>query len=541
MKLTLASIFTLGILFTFLLAVIAGALYALGIIEIWLLIGFTGVIFFLQWLLSPYLSDLVYQWLYRLKWIGIEGLEEKDKKVADFVKETCRKNKIKIPKIGFIEDDNPQAFTYGSAAFNARLVFTQGIFTYLDTEERKAVFAHEIGHIVHRDFIIMTFAAFIVSMLYHISQVLIRSRSRGKESGYKIVGFVAYIFYLVGTYILLFLSRLREYFADEFSVKATNNSDALATALIKVAYGIIAKPEEKRQSELLQGTRTLGIMDFKAAKGIGLTYLACLKLKSWEPIQKAFLFDLKNPWAFIYELNSSHPLVAKRIRRIEKIKDVKAFDFDKIEKYPIYKAKLYKNFFKDVFFEFLPLFLFIPFLIFSILLFFRFITLPFTLMHLFSFFLVALGLSIIAKTFYRYTNQPTKKSNIVELMADVYASPIRGVPVQLEGKIVGRGIPGFILSEDMMLQDKTGIIYLNYEGLVPFFSNIIFALFKLEKLVGKNCKVSGWFIRGLSPRIEIKTILTEGKEIKSWVRFLGIIIGFVIILIGISIFLFSIL
>jgi hypothetical protein len=35
----------------------------------------------------------------------------------------------------------------------------------------------------------------------------------------------------------------------------------------------------------MQGTRTLGIMDFKAAKGIGLAYIACLKLKSWEPIQ----------------------------------------------------------------------------------------------------------------------------------------------------------------------------------------------------------------------------------------------------------------
>jgi Zn-dependent protease with chaperone function len=541
MKLALASIFTLGILFTFLLAIIAGALYSLGIIEIWFVIVLTGIIFFLQWLLSPYISDIIYRWLYRLKWIGIEGLEEKDKKVADFVKEICRKNKIKVPKIGFIDDDNPQAFTYGSAAFNARLVFTEGIFTYLDTEERKAVFAHEIGHIVHRDFIIMTFAAFIISMLYHISQVLIRARSREKEAGYaKIIGFVAYIFYFIGTYILLFLSRIREYYADEFSVKATNNSDALAQALIKVAYGIIARPEEKKQTELMQGTRTLGIMDFKAAKGIGLTYLACLKLKSWEPIQKAFLFDLKNPWAFIYELNSSHPLVAKRIKRIEKIKDVKAFDFDKIEKYPIDKKKLYTNFFKDIFFEFLPLFPFVLFPTFILLVLFNVITLPFSIIHLLGMFFVGLGLSIIAKTFYRYTSATHKKSNILDLMGDVYASPIRGIPVELEGVIVGRGIPGLILSEDMMLQDKTGITYLNYEGLVPFFSNLIFAIFKLERLVGKECKVFGWFIRGLSPRIELKSILVEGKEIKSWIRFWGILIGIFIILVGIAFsFLFS--
>jgi Zn-dependent protease with chaperone function len=539
MKLALASIFTLGILFAFLLAIIAGVLYALRIIEIWFLIIFTAVIFFLQWLLSPYISDIIFQWLYKLKWIGIEGLEKKDKKVADFIKETCRKNKIKIPKIGFIDDDNPQSFCYGSAAFNARLIFTEGIFTYLDTEERKAVFGHELGHIVHRDFIIMTLAAFLVALLYHVSQVLLRAkedRERGKAA---IIGVVAYIFYLIGTYVLLFLSRIREYFADEFSVKATNNSDALASALIKIAYGIIARPDEKRQVELMQGTRTLGIMDFKAAKGIGLTYLACLKLKSWEPIQKTFLFDLKNPWAFIYELNSSHPLVAKRIRRIEKIKDVKAFDFDKIEKYPIDRKRLYTTFFKDIFFEFLPLFFFVLFSAFSVLLFLKLITLPLTLIHLFSIFFIGLGLSIVAKTLYRYSVALPKKSNILELMGDVYASPIRGTLVELDGKIVGRGIPGLILSEDMMFQDKTGLIYLNYEGLIPFFSNLVFAIFKLEKLVGKSCKVFGWFIRGLSPRIELKTILTEGKEIKSWVRFLGIIVGVAIVLIGVFIFLLS--
>jgi hypothetical protein len=90
-----------------------------------------------------------------------------------------------------------------------------------------------------------------------------------------------------------------------------------------------------------------------------------------------------------------------------------------------------------------------------------------------------------------------------------------------------------------MFQDETGLIYLNYEGLIPFFSNLVFAIFKLEKLIGKSCKVYGWFIRGLSPRIELKTILIEGKEIKSRVKFLGIIVGVLIILIGIFIFLLS--
>jgi hypothetical protein len=88
----------------------------------------------------------------------------------------------------------------------------------------------------------------------------------------------------------------------------------------------------------------------------------------------------------------------------------------------------------------------------------------------------------------------------------------------------------------MMFQDETGLIYLNYEGLIPFFSNLVFATLKLEKLIGKSCKVYGWFIRGLSPRIELEKIVVEGKEIKSRVKFLGIIVGGLISLIGFFIF-----
>jgi hypothetical protein len=86
MRLILASIFTLGILFVFLLAIIAGILYALGIIEFWFLIIFTAIIFLLQWLLSPYISDLIFQCFYKLKWISIEDLGIEDKEVANFIK-----------------------------------------------------------------------------------------------------------------------------------------------------------------------------------------------------------------------------------------------------------------------------------------------------------------------------------------------------------------------------------------------------------------------------------------------------------------------
>ncbi|MEM5811966.1 MAG: zinc metalloprotease HtpX [Candidatus Aenigmatarchaeota archaeon] len=549
MKLAIVSIFTLGILFAFLLSIILGVLYFLGKLDLLFSIIFTGIIFFLQWLISPYFSDIIYRWFYKLKWISFEDLERGDMEVAEFIKKTCNKYKIKIPKIGFIDDNNPQIFCYGSAAFNARIVFTSGIFTYLNTEERKAVFGHELGHIVHRDFIIMTIAAFLLSLLYHISQALFKSirntsqapsrGSRSNRGGIAIIlGVVSYIFYLIGTYILLWLSRTREYYADEFSAKETNNTDALASALIKIAYGIIARPEEKKQRELMHGTRTLGIMDFKAAKGIGLAYINGLKLRSWEPIEKILLFDLKNPWAFIYELGSSHPLTAKRIKRLEKVKNVTMFDFERIDKkYPIDTKLLHANFLRDIFFIFLPpIFILTSFSLIILLSFLNLVTLPFTLPQLIILLFVGVGIMIILKTTYLYPEEEPKKTNLLELMGDVYASPIRGKAVEIDGEIVGRGIPGLILSEDMMLQDDTGLVYLNYEGIFPLFSNLVFALFKLDKLIGQKVKIRGWFVRDLAPRISLKEIVVEGKIIKSRARTLGIISGIIMILLSLILF-----
>ena len=66
---------------------------------------------------------------------------------------------------------------------------------------------------------------------------------------------IAYIFYVIGNYALLYLSRVREYFADKFSAEHTDPND-LAQALIKIALGILATPENNR---LVESTKHIGI------------------------------------------------------------------------------------------------------------------------------------------------------------------------------------------------------------------------------------------------------------------------------------------
>ena len=96
---------------------------------------------------------------------------------------------------------------------------TQGIFEFLSEEEQRAVVAHELGHIVNRDFILMTMAGMLVQILYQIYAALFaRAAAAAIRKGYgAIIGLVALIGYYIGIYLLLYLSRTREYLADAFS------------------------------------------------------------------------------------------------------------------------------------------------------------------------------------------------------------------------------------------------------------------------------------------------------------------------------------
>ena len=48
----------------------------------------------------------------------------------------------------------------------------------------------------------------------------------------------AYLLYIISQYIVLWFSRTREYYADRFAGQATGNPNALARALVKIAYGL---------------------------------------------------------------------------------------------------------------------------------------------------------------------------------------------------------------------------------------------------------------------------------------------------------------
>ena len=540
-----ASIWSLGLLSGFVLILVVMVMGFTGMdISLPIALGITVLWNLILWLVSPWISDWIYRFFYKVEWVGIDGLTSRSPKSAETIRSVCEKYSITTPKIGIIPDNNPNAFTYGSGKWNSRIIVTEWIFTYLEEWERAAVYGHELWHIRNHDFIIMTIASTLLQIIYEI-YYFSKKMSNGKDADSKkwnpfvVIMIIAYIFYVIGNYALLYLSRVREYFADKFSAEHTDPND-LAQALIKIALGILATPENNR---LVESTKHIGIANVAMSEWVGLIYANCQKTNNFEALAKSFLFDIKSPWAWVSEFSSTHPLTGKRIKTLMKLTDKPYYDLDKIEQqFPIDKSRLYGGFWKDILLLGLTKILPIIGLIGGWIMIIDNNLWDSDMIWIapISWLLLWLGISILIRTMMRYGDSTDNQTTIIETMGDLYASPVRGKRVTLDGTIIGKWIPGYVFSEDLMLQDKTWLMYLDYESKIPLIGNLIFSLTKVKNLIDKSVKTTGWFFRDISSMVVIDTVEENGAIIKWWAKFWGMIGGTILLLAGIVGLAFSI-
>lgn len=540
-NLVFASIASLGLLWGFILILVMMIMAASGAeINLPIAIGVTIAWNVAIWLIGPWISDLIYRFLYKVEWVDIETLRKKSAESAKIIESISSQYNITLPKLGIIPDNNPNAFTYGSGKWNSRIIVTEGIFHFLDEGERSAVYAHELWHIRNNDFIIMTIASTFLQIIYEI-YFFSKKMSERKSSDSKkwnpfiLIAIVAYLFYVVGNYALLYLSRVREYFADKFSAEHTDPNH-LAQALVKIALGILATPENNR---LIESTKHIGIASAAMSEWLWLTYANCQKANNFEALAKSFLFDIKSPWAWIAELSSTHPLSGKRIRALMKYTTQPIYDIDAIEqKFPIDRTKLYGWFWRDVFL--LIVIRILPIITLWVGIYYGMSSTKISWDDTHMFFAMGWGMllwlwvSLLISTYMKYGSKEEYPTTILDTMGDIYTSPVRGKRVSLEWTIIGKWIPGFIFSEDLMLQDTTGLMYLDYESKIPIIGNLIFSLSKVKNLIDKSVRTNGWFFRWVWQRVVIDTVTEWEVTIKWGARFWWMIGGYLFLILGIA-------
>ena len=278
---------------------------------------------------------------------------------------------------------------------------------------------------------------------------------------------------------------------------------------------------------LIQGTRALGIADSKAAASIGTAYRIASEP---EKIGRVFLWDMFNPWGWWMELNSTHPLTGKRVRALstyaEQLGLDVEFDMGRIigEGRKLNRKKLYGDFVFDIFIYWMQWIGAIVgaglgFLLYSLS---RGLMSPAMVS---AFAMIGFGIATLIKilvAFPQFKRLP--KTDVLTLMSDPYASPMRGKPAKIEGKVIGRGDAGYAFGSDMKFQDPAGMIYLHYASRFGPLGNFLFGWTQVESLVGLEGGAVGWFRRGIVPWMDLSELKGDNRRITSHHRFwLGIV------------------
>ncbi len=485
------------------------------------------IILVIQFAISPWLTDLSMRFFYKADF---------NAKIPEFLKsflfDECKKYNMKNPRVAVIDDGGPNAFTYGRTKNDARIVITRGLFELLTEDEVKAVVAHELGHVVHYDMLFMTAVQVVPLVLYAIYEIFAGSNHSNNNDSNKAeaLGWIAYILYVISQYVILWLSRTREYYADEFSLEETKNPNSLASALVKIGFGLSTSDSKAKHN--VNKKNALGIFDSNTSKSLVVSCTDENNQVSEEHIKNAMKWEMWNPWALWFQLNSTHPLISKRLLAISKRSEefhqrpYIVFDLEKPESYV-------DDFFIELLIKALPTLI---------------ILLTVGCAFLFnSEFMLVVGIGLfltVVASFVGYTrahkNSNYQETTVRDLLGEVKVSHVTSIPCILKGTIIGRGNPGCIFNEDFIVKDSTGIIFLDYNQPLRVLDKI-FALFKSKEYFDKEVTVKGWYRRSPVPYVEIKEYTVDGKTKKIWTYKLGITVHCIFAVIALGIIAFSLL
>ncbi len=263
------------------------------------------------------------------------------------VKEIADKSGLPMPKLATVPNNTPNAFTFGRNRSSATLAVHEGLLRQLNEDEIKGVIAHELGHIKHKDYIVMTVLSALPLIAYYVAQVtLITGAFSGGSGGRRnskdnsgaaliAIGVIAFIIYILTFLIVMRLSRLREHYADAYSAYVTGNPRELESALAKITYGLSLSPKAP------EGARAFYIEDPATAKQevqhimehkdeYDLDHDGVLDERE---LELAMEKESKSTWAQMNSLFATHPPTFKRIlllKEIEQEMDTGKYSSDKV-------------------------------------------------------------------------------------------------------------------------------------------------------------------------------------------------------------------
>ncbi len=154
------------------------------------------------------------------------------------VAELAQRAALVPPRLHLSPSPQPNAFATGRSPSHAAVVVTEGLLALLEPAEIRAVLAHELSHIRHRDTLLTSVAAAVATAISAPANPAIFSarRGRSRDVGPGPLGtlLIALVAPLAAGLLKFALSRSREFDADRAGADLADDPKALARALVRI-------------------------------------------------------------------------------------------------------------------------------------------------------------------------------------------------------------------------------------------------------------------------------------------------------------------
>ena len=205
------------------------------------------------------------------------------------IERLCIQADLPKPKIAVADTSVPNAFAIGRSQKSATVCATTGIMRTLSPSELEGVMAHELAHVKHRDVLIMTIASFFASIAAVMLQFGFFFGGAGDDDenpSFLVILLVSALVYVLSFFLMMALSRYREFAADRGAAIVTGRPSALSSALVKISGAMETVPQH----------------DLREAERMNAFFIVPASVKG----------SIKN-------IFSTHPPMEKRIERLQQL------------------------------------------------------------------------------------------------------------------------------------------------------------------------------------------------------------------------------
>jgi heat shock protein HtpX len=298
------------------LITLIGSLTGSGSYQIYLILAVLLV--FIQYMVGPKMVERAMH----VKYVSEIEYPELHAMIADL----AQRAGIPKPRVGVSRVQIPNAFAFGKSKRDARVCVTEGILRLLSRDELRAVLGHEISHIKHRDVTIIMVLSVVPMVCYFIYISFVWGGmfggGREKRGEMMLIGLIAMVIYFITSLLVMYGSRIREYYADKGSTELGNEPHHLASALYKLVYGSArASRESLKQVEgfkaFFANDPSRAHTEIKELRGLDMDMSGTIDMS-----ELLVLSDKKvriSTADRIMELMGTHPNMVKRIKHLSSL------------------------------------------------------------------------------------------------------------------------------------------------------------------------------------------------------------------------------